>query len=419
MKKHFEGYYKLTKKQFEKLWDNCIFSFDANVLLNLYRYSIDTRSDLIKIINSISDRIWIPHQVALEFHRNRLAVIVNQSDTYTHSIKQFEKYFNSISDSIESKTHPYLKDSSKYLTSLKKTIDEIIKNLEKEQKKYSKLIENDLILSSLSTLFSKNVGEPYNDEKLNSLYKEGESRYKEEIPPGYLDTKTKIGKKIYGDLIIWNQLIDKSIEDKTPIIFITNEKKADWWQIIKDSIMGPRPELINEFKVKTNNQFYLYHINNFMKNSDEYLNQAVKQSTIKEMNALTEYDQTVLRNLANEISHSFNKEAIREMMGLGHAMEESLKSFSAQKQALAESLKGLQGIDLKSALGMSLSDSLKVREAWLKQSKGLEESAKASLKAFSAVSDMDLNKLAEPIDKDLNEVKQIDSSSEKDKNKRR
>ena len=49
------------------LWENAIFVFDTNVLLNLYRYSAKTRNSLLDAFESFKDRIWIPYQVL--FHK--------------------------------------------------------------------------------------------------------------------------------------------------------------------------------------------------------------------------------------------------------------------------------------------------------------------------------------------------------------
>lgn len=67
MKKLFPGYYRPSETDFASLWDNCIFVFDANVLLNLYRYSTETSAELIDIMDKISDRLWLPFQVASEY----------------------------------------------------------------------------------------------------------------------------------------------------------------------------------------------------------------------------------------------------------------------------------------------------------------------------------------------------------------
>ena len=82
MKKIFPGYYRPTKKEFSNLWNSCLFVLDANVLLNLYRYSQETSDELIQILKQISDRLWIPHQAALEYQENRLQTIAKQLEVY-------------------------------------------------------------------------------------------------------------------------------------------------------------------------------------------------------------------------------------------------------------------------------------------------------------------------------------------------
>jgi hypothetical protein len=62
MRNIFPGYYRPTDEEFYKMWQECIFVFDANVLLNLYRYSPDTRDELLDVLERLKDRIWIPHQ---------------------------------------------------------------------------------------------------------------------------------------------------------------------------------------------------------------------------------------------------------------------------------------------------------------------------------------------------------------------
>ena len=51
---------------------------DTNVVLNLYRFQSEARDQLFGALEKLGDRLWIPHQVGLEFHRNRISVIAEQ-----------------------------------------------------------------------------------------------------------------------------------------------------------------------------------------------------------------------------------------------------------------------------------------------------------------------------------------------------
>jgi|SRR5262245_4337358 len=90
MRNLFPGYYRPTEEEFSVLWRECIFSFDANVLLNLYKYSQTTRESFLKILSGLRDRIWLPHQAALEYQENRLKVIFDQYERYDDIPKQLK-----------------------------------------------------------------------------------------------------------------------------------------------------------------------------------------------------------------------------------------------------------------------------------------------------------------------------------------
>ena len=100
------------------------------------------------------------------------------------------------------------------------------------------------------TLFKSKVGNPYSKETYEQLENEGKERYKNNIPPGYKDSIKKENK--YGDYIIWKEIIQFSKEHKKNIIFVTDDKKEDWWNIIHGETIGIRVELRKEFLNETN-----------------------------------------------------------------------------------------------------------------------------------------------------------------------
>ena len=64
MKKKFIGYYSPDKKETDEAWSKGIFAFDANTLLNLYRYTVNTRNDFIRALKTIKDKLFLPYQAA-------------------------------------------------------------------------------------------------------------------------------------------------------------------------------------------------------------------------------------------------------------------------------------------------------------------------------------------------------------------
>ena len=85
----------------------------------------------------------------------------------------------------------------------------------------------DDILDKLLLLFDGKVGEGFDKSKISEIEKEGADRYKKKIPPGYKDNKKSNNN--YGDLIIWKELLQYAKENSKGIIFITGDRKEDWW----------------------------------------------------------------------------------------------------------------------------------------------------------------------------------------------
>jgi predicted nucleic acid-binding protein len=97
-----------VKDDFEVLWREAIVTVDANVLLNLYRYSSETRQELERSLRLVSDRIFIPHQAAKEFLNNRLRVTAEQANEYREAIKNLTGLYTTLSNQ---KRHPFLTGS--------------------------------------------------------------------------------------------------------------------------------------------------------------------------------------------------------------------------------------------------------------------------------------------------------------------
>lgn len=290
MKKGFPGYFANNNDDLDKLWDECLFILDANVLLSLYRYSDSTRSDLLNVFNSLSARLWIPHQVAHEYLTNRLNVIGEQVKTYDETIKKTDSLRKALENSNQ---HPFVKTETLSKCSALFTLltDELADN----RLTHEKRISSDEIKDHLETLLDNRVGEEYSREHIETVLIDGKSRYEEKIPPGYCDVK-KGGDSVlfvdrcrpYGDYIAWLQIIDKATIEKKPVIFVTGDVKDDWWVSFQGKTVGPQPLLVQEFLSKTGQPFYMYTPDRFLERASTYLEQEASQQTLNEIRDVRE-----------------------------------------------------------------------------------------------------------------------------------
>ncbi len=79
MRSAYRAYLPPTPNELKSMWKESLLSFDANVLLNVYRYPDDPREKLLKAMEKLSGRMRLPHQFGLEFARNRAKVIAEEA----------------------------------------------------------------------------------------------------------------------------------------------------------------------------------------------------------------------------------------------------------------------------------------------------------------------------------------------------
>ena len=234
------------------------------------------------MINSLSDRIWIPYQVGYEFHEHRLEEAMRPIEAVM-AIKGKLQKFESVFEQ-EYGNNPYL-DNKKIKTAFKAFSSRLDKMIQESLTSCPEFLKEDEFLNVLTESFDGKTGPDYQEKRLAEIYRIGSERYSNKIPPGYKDAKKHEGDRHrFGDLIIWLQIIDQAKANAKDIIFVTDDKKEDWWEMYKDNRIGPRHELIREFREKTINQLiWFYTPDRFLQYAKSKVGVSVKSSTIEEV----------------------------------------------------------------------------------------------------------------------------------------
>jgi len=289
----FAGYYLPSDEEFNRLWQEAFFVFDANVLLNLYRYSEATRQQFLDILASeeLCDRIWIPNQAALEYQRNRLRVIDSQRAAYKLIREGLDEAVGQIMGTVLGKFKKHVViDVEVLYREIEEVVATIKQRLEQLENEHPDFSASDPIREALDKLFEGKVGDAYSTDRLKQTYREGAERYSQDpkIPPGFEDAKDKKGTTQYGDLVVWFQIIDEAQSENKPVIFVTDDRKDDWWWKSSGRTLGPRPELVQEMSEKAKVPFYMYQADRFLVFANEFLDKNVEQSAIDEIKELRE-----------------------------------------------------------------------------------------------------------------------------------
>lgn len=266
-----------------KLWRNSVFVFDTSAIGALYGLIPSSQEVMMEILNKFADRTWIPAQVLYEYRKNREKMIMNPCEEHYQNPKAVVN--NSLIDNFDI----YLKDfenedfhpnmSPEALDKLKafrnelnntlKEVKRIIKAEHSKQKeRISKIKEDDKILDAIDNLPH---GNPFISSEILEIIKEGELRYRNSIPPGYKDRDEKKGTQIYGDLIIWREVLRYAKDNKKDVIFICDDVKEDWYLADeKKKSFTPRHELIKEFYDMTGQECWIYPLRIFIEKLEKY-----------------------------------------------------------------------------------------------------------------------------------------------------
>jgi len=301
MKKKFPEFYDIP--DLEELWKNCHFIFDTNIFVFLYtKYTKEAYEDFLDVLEEkIPERIWMPYQVGLEYQRNRIDKIKYEEHNFEDlmgKIKGLKKiikneYRDQINQFQNKANFMDLNEEYMDLDLINKKFDEIdklITDINEAIPKNIKFLDEDKIRNRLDVIFEDKVGENCEPSTLEKIHKEGKYRYANKIPPGFEDRDKKSGNP-YGDLILWYQIMDYAKKKKVSIIFVTDDKKKDWWITHKvnnqKEVIWPNPHLIREFS-STGQKFYMYHFQDFLAETKRYLGSDVKDETIETVKIINE-----------------------------------------------------------------------------------------------------------------------------------
>lgn len=262
-------------------------------------------------------RFWIPDHVKFEYLKNREKVITkpiaeNYNTLETETLLEIEKLVNKLSSKTDelgkriknNQYHPYFDDVGVI------AFADHLKFLKEEHRKFKsgvnaritsakKEIENLRDTDDLLDFFNNfNVGREFLFNEIYDITIEGKHRYEFSIPPGYEDfkDKNKVGTQIFGDLIIWKQILEFSKQAKKPVIFICNDLKADWCYTENSNgdrrIEAPREELIKEFKDHCENDFWMYNLTQFLYQANKRWEGTIKEEDIAALaNVIIEAEQ--------------------------------------------------------------------------------------------------------------------------------
>jgi hypothetical protein len=295
MKNAFREYYRPSKNEFDELWREGTLVLDTNVLLQLYRLPKSSRDEVIGLLRTFNDRLWIPHHVGLEFERNRLAVIGSEGKRIDDVLTLSEESIRSLVDKVgqlELAKRAVGIDEDGLRAMLQEAGSKVRSALESARKSQIEISLEDSVRDEINALLDGKVGaKPTSQAEIDALYQDGERRYACRVPPGFKDSSKDEAvyvaggyayKRRFGDLLIWKQILDHASESKIKILgLITSDVKEDWWLRLGGKTLGPDPELVSEAHNSGVDVFWMYTLPQFIEIA-KLRGEAISLDTLRE-----------------------------------------------------------------------------------------------------------------------------------------
>jgi hypothetical protein len=262
---------------------------DSNVLLSAYRFAPKSRAELLKVLESIGSRIWIPHQVGLEFHRNRLKVIADYDAAYKDVIEAFVRHKDEFEPELEKKIRELsnrvaLPDDERddllgILRSSFSKLDQALKSLQSSHG-IGAPAAPDAILKKIGGILTGKVGQsPTKDEEEVDKV-EAALRIEKKMPPGYRDSNKD---EPHGDYFVWCQTLREVQRRRSAVlVFVTSDAKEDWYLRLKGQTVMARPELARECLTEANARLVMLPARQFLAYAKKYLEADVSDETIRQ-----------------------------------------------------------------------------------------------------------------------------------------
>jgi hypothetical protein len=309
----FDGYRTPTDDDYRQVLTKGLVVPDANVLLNLYRYTAQTQADLFAVLETLGDRLWVPRQVLTEFWRNREAALRDPQETGANAVDRLGEqlqqslvvvrtWANRIALPRErlSELQEALENG---FTTVKDAISSTLANTDGDDATNT---NNDPVLKTLEALLRGRVGSALDPTQHAEAVKEGSRRLAEGIPPGYKD-KSKDEYLAIGDYLVWEQVLAEAERRGCDFLLVTGDVKEDWWRRERGQVRGPRLELVEELRDRAGGRLFMMRPESLLQHAKNVLQVTVNDASVEDV-------ERVDRSLSVDESGGWTLEGIQELL---------------------------------------------------------------------------------------------------------
>ncbi|GAB4584296.1 PIN-like domain-containing protein [Nocardia sp. IFM 10818] len=290
---------------------NGIIVLDTNVLLSLYEYTATARDEVLDALELIGERLWLPHQVGLEFVRGRRRVIESRTaalkgakSELDRKLQEIKTAYSNVSRYVENLLRTYAHDeqgAAKFSADLLADAEDQVSVWRKKARaeieqiqlgqdiKVENLPVGDPVLARIAKIYGDRIGDPPSPDLVRSRVSDAiEYRFPNRIPPGFSDSGKGLSILAAGDYLMWSEVLDRAKELSSPrrVLIVSQDTKEDWYEPASVSSHGqsrPWPGLYDELRQCSDAALCIETPGDFYQGIKRFLNADLAEGTFEEI----------------------------------------------------------------------------------------------------------------------------------------
>ncbi|OIJ35445.1 hypothetical protein BK826_08120 [Rothia kristinae] len=280
----FGHYYRPDPQRVRAAFRTGVIVLDTNVLLNVLRYSPSAREELLGVIESIADRCFVPHQIALEYNRNRVRVVedrLQELELATTEINNIRSKVRAVVNNLRDRRTLPLSEVSK----LEDSVAEFFKALEGTSTEASEQYDLDpdqmvdtvdAWTARLTVALGGRVADKPTEETLRKDQAEATRRREGKIAPGFKD-------QAGGDYLWWAEVLRFPDLKSKPLVVVSDDAaKGDWRFETRGFTVGPHAILLEDVYKAGATDLVLLTTRDLLQLVEDLGSSPVSESTIAE-----------------------------------------------------------------------------------------------------------------------------------------
>ncbi|MFF3842270.1 PIN-like domain-containing protein [Streptomyces sp. NPDC001930] len=293
-----------------EFFTSAIVVLDTNVLLNLYEFTALARSQVATALEKVAPRLWMPHQVGLEFVSGRHRVINSRTQALTEASATVNKKFGEARSAIAAARRHVQNMLTRYgndpgaLAELDELLGDAavstaqrewsdalltrIKALKNDQDIMPSSVDGaDPVIDLVASLYGDRIGAQPSDEVTRMRTEHALThRFPNRIPPGFADSNKNTPMASAGDYLLWEEILDhvRTLPDPRRVLLVSADTKDDWYQPPEHGRRErPWPLLVNEMRRSAGASLRIETPQDFFEGISRFLDVEIAVATTEEI----------------------------------------------------------------------------------------------------------------------------------------